>query len=56
MPKAVEDYYQRYLKKNALIEEKLKRKEEILAKAREYYGYDVDIRDAKYIFDKKKQT
>lgn len=49
MPKSIEDFYQRVYKKSKADEDRLKRKNEILEKAREYYGYDVDIRDTRLV-------
>jgi hypothetical protein len=47
MPSQIEDYYKRINKKDLQDEEKLKNKNQLLEKAREYYGYDVDYRDPK---------
>ena len=45
MPKQLDVFYQRILKKAKLKEEKKAKQEELLEKAREFYGYDVDLRD-----------
>ena len=49
MPAQIEDYYKRIQKKDLLDEQKGKRKAEMLAIAREYYGYNIDYRDPKYL-------
>lgn len=49
MPTQIEEFYKRIYKKNLQDEERLKRKEEVMERAREYYGYDVDYRDSRYL-------
>lgn len=49
-PKQIEQYYQRLQKKYQTLAQQSKKKEELLEKAREYYGFDVDIRDTRYLF------
>lgn len=45
MPKAIEKFYLNVQKKELMEEEKLKKRQEILDQAREYYGFEVDLRD-----------
>jgi hypothetical protein len=54
MPKQIESYFQRITKKQKADEEKLNKKREILDQAREFYGYEVDMRDSRYINSYKK--
>lgn len=49
-PKQIEQYYQRLQKKYQTLAQQSKKKEELLEKAREYYGFDVDIRDTRCLF------
>jgi hypothetical protein len=50
MPKQIESFFQRITKKQKADEEKLKKRREILDKAREFYGYEVDMRDSRYYY------
>ena len=45
MPKQIEGYFQRITKKQKADEEKMIKKREVLDQAREFYGYEVDLRD-----------
>jgi len=49
MPKQIENFYQRIAKKDKTDEERLKKKQELLDQAREFYGYEVDMRDARFV-------
>lgn len=51
MPKQIEGYFQRITKKQKADEEKLNKRREILDQAREFYGYEVDMRDSRYLTD-----
>lgn len=46
----VEKFYQNVDKKNKLEDEKKIKKQEILDQAREHYGFEVDLRDKRYVF------
>lgn len=48
MPKQIENFYQRIVKKDKADEERLKKKQELLDQAREFYGYEVDMRDTRF--------
>jgi hypothetical protein len=48
MPKQIENFYQRLLKKENLEEEKILKRREILDQAREHYGYEVNLNDPRY--------
>ncbi len=45
VPKQIEEFYQRIEKTSIVQEEKKKKQQEILDKAKEHYGYDLDYRD-----------
>ncbi|CAF0932814.1 unnamed protein product [Brachionus calyciflorus] len=45
MPINIESFYQRIIKKDKSEKDKTAKRQEILDQAREYYGYDVDLRD-----------
>jgi len=47
MPKQIETFYQRTLKKEEAVKEKIAKRQEILDQAREYYGFEVDLRDSR---------
>ena len=47
MPKQIDSFYQRISKTNAANEEKDKKRKELLDQAREFYGYEVDLRDSR---------
>ena len=49
MPKQIENFYQRIVKKEKADEERLKKKQELLDQAREFYGYEVDMRDMRFV-------
>lgn len=45
MPKMLEKYYQSVHKKRAVEAERVAKRQEVLDQAREYYGFEVDLRD-----------
>lgn len=45
MPANIDNYYQRILKREKLEKEKEAKRQEVLDQAREFYGYEVDMRD-----------
>lgn len=45
MPKNIEAFYQRIVKKEKSESDRMAKKQEILDQAREFYGYEVDMRD-----------
>jgi hypothetical protein len=47
MPKQIESYFQRVHKREAQEKEREAKKREVLEKAREFFGYEVDLRDPK---------
>lgn len=47
MPKQIESYFQRMVKKNKAEEDKLNKKKELLDQAREFYGFEVEMRDGR---------
>ena len=49
MPKQIESYFQRMVKKNKAEEDKLNKKKELLDQAREFYGFEVEMRDGRYL-------
>ena len=50
MPRQIDSFYQRIAKKEKTDEEKAARQRELLEQAREYYGFNVDLRDQRFFF------
>lgn len=53
MPKMVEQYFERIAKKQKIEKDRMAKKQELLDKAREYYGFDVDLKDPRYFNNDK---
>jgi hypothetical protein len=51
MPKQIENFYQRLSKKDDLEDERKAKKKEILDQAREYYGYEVNLKDPRFDYN-----
>ncbi|RNA39226.1 growth arrest and DNA damage-inducible s-interacting 1 [Brachionus plicatilis] len=45
MPATIDSFYQRIVKRDKLDKEKEAKKQDVLDQAREFYGYEVDLRD-----------
>ena len=45
MPKTIDAFYQRIQKKQATEKEQMRKKQDVLEQAREYYGYSVNLGD-----------
>ena len=49
IPKQIDEFYQRLDKASKVQEERLKKQRDVLEKARDFYGYELDLRDIRYV-------
>jgi hypothetical protein len=49
MPKQIDNYYQAIQRRELKEIERKKKKDELVAQAKEYYGFDIDPKDSRLI-------